>query len=809
MPSTDEERLVVSLEARIRDFERNMQKAERTGTNSYNRLRQGSRGATQAMESDMARSTQRINQSLATTATRIGAFGKAFAGGLAVGVAVGALEGIREAAVESTKSILEMSDQAKMAGVSFKAFQGLKFVAEQNRVPIDALTDGLKELSLRADEFIQTGGGSAAESFQRLGYSAEDLAKKLKEPDQLFLEIIGRLKSLDRAAQIRISDEVFGGSGGEKFVQLIDRGEQGLRDQITAAQDLGNIMDESMVKKAEEVNQKFNLITTTIGTHVKSAIVDAVSAWFEFLDSFREFERQQSTTLQNRQTNLMAEKQETVKQINDTQSEIDALGNSGSAGMLRQTIADLKKHLDDLNAEEDRIIGILSDRTYPASSKPAFVPPTPPPGGFSSTSTSSGSGKADLTRYLAAGKDASHISGMSSSFETKLAAMLAALPKEMANAISINSGFRSNERQAQLWQQALEKYGSVAEARKWVAPPGNSQHNRGNAADLGYANDAARQWAHDNASRFGLSFPLGNENWHIEDSDARAGAIQERTKALEAQGQAYDDVVGHGRDFVAQQDLESQALGMTEEAANRLRYQQELLDRAREAGLNLTPAQVSSLKELAAQMASAEAQTQRLTQSQEAAQEAASRWNDTAKSTVKGFVSDLMHGASAADALRNALGRIADTLLNEVMDALFQVKGAGAGGTGGGGLFGGIGSLLSKIFSFDGGGFTGSGSRSGGVDGKGGFPAILHPNESVIDHTKQRTRSAPAAAGGASAVHVTSEVSVRFEEDGKFHAYVERTSATAAEKRVRHYDAHLPGRIQAINRNPRKRVNPT
>ena len=37
--------------------------------------------------------------------------------------------------------------------------------------------------------------------------------------------------------------------------------------------------------------------------------------------------------------------------------------------------------------------------------------------------------------------------------------------------------------------------------------------------------------------------------------------------------------------------------------------------------------------------------------------------------------------------------------------------------------------------SFAGGGFTGEGSRSGGVDGKGGFPAILHPNETVIDHT--------------------------------------------------------------------------
>ena len=38
--------------------------------------------------------------------------------------------------------------------------------------------------------------------------------------------------------------------------------------------------------------------------------------------------------------------------------------------------------------------------------------------------------------------------------------------------------------------------------------------------------------------------------------------------------------------------------------------------------------------------------------------------------------------------------------------------------------------------SLDGGGYTGSGSRSGGVDGKGGFPAILHPKETIIDHTK-------------------------------------------------------------------------
>ncbi len=55
--------------------------------------------------------------------------------------------------------------------------------------------------------------------------------------------------------------------------------------------------------------------------------------------------------------------------------------------------------------------------------------------------------------------------------------------------------------------------------------------------------------------------------------------------------------------------------------------------------------------------------------------------------------------------------------------------------------FAGMGTAFSaaramSLASFEGGGFTGMGARAGGIDGKGGFPAILHPNETVIDHTR-------------------------------------------------------------------------
>lgn len=93
-------------------------------------------------------------------------------------------------------------------------------------------------------------------------------------------------------------------------------------------------------------------------------------------------------------------------------------------------------------------------------------------------------------------------------FQQKLNALIAA----SGGRLKIRNSYRSTETQQRLWQNALRKYGSAAAARKWVAPPGHSKHQEGIAADL--SGDLA--WAKQNAARFGLWFPLGNEAWHVE-----------------------------------------------------------------------------------------------------------------------------------------------------------------------------------------------------------------------------------------------------------------------------------------------------
>jgi len=79
---------------------------------------------------------------------------------------------------------------------------------------------------------------------------------------------------------------------------------------------------------------------------------------------------------------------------------------------------------------------------------------------------------------------------------------------------------------------------------------------------------------------------------------------------------------------------------------------------------------------------------------------------------------------------------------------LLGVAGAGFGG----GAFGAGFNPLStgNLFPggiFEGGGYTGNAPRAGGLDGKGGFPALLHPNETVVDHRSSAARSALNGGG--------------------------------------------------------------
>ena len=78
----------------------------------------------------------------------------------------------------------------------------------------------------------------------------------------------------------------------------------------------------------------------------------------------------------------------------------------------------------------------------------------------------------------------------------------------------VNSGWRSSRYQEQLLSEAVDKYGSLKEAARWVATPAKSAHVSGDAVDLGRAN--ATDWLSERGAQYGLCQTYANEPWHYE-----------------------------------------------------------------------------------------------------------------------------------------------------------------------------------------------------------------------------------------------------------------------------------------------------
>lgn len=107
------------------------------------------------------------------------------------------------------------------------------------------------------------------------------------------------------------------------------------------------------------------------------------------------------------------------------------------------------------------------------------------------------------------------------------------------------------------------------------------------------------------------------------------------------------------------------------------------------------------------------------------------------------FVTFATTGKLSFKDLANSI--VADITRIIVMQQISNARMAVMGSSGGGfltSLLGGsssapdFSSAIGNLFSADGGGYTGNAPRTGGLDGKGGFMAVLHPQETVTDHTK-------------------------------------------------------------------------
>ncbi|SPL63441.1 Phage tail length tape-measure protein 1 [Ochrobactrum soli] len=342
------------------------------------------------MERRTNKAAKNMESSLSKGFSKMQGIVSEFGKGLFAGIAAGGVAGIAASVAKVTQAFADLGREAKTAGLNVEDFQRWRYVADQNRIGIDAMIDAFKELNIRGDEYAKTGKGGGADAFAQIGMSPAEVKERLKDPSALLLEIIDRTKRLQNtAAGVRIFDELLGGQGGEQFVRLIDQGRQGITATLKEADKMGAVMDENFIKRAEEVDKKFNQIANTIGSTLKAAIVDAVSALGAFISSWNELNEKSLSGIRDELDLLQKQKDRWESQpAGDWQDSVAGVFGKDRQSQLAAITARQKELNDELERRKNLTTPVVKDA-------PPVTPYIPP-------KTQTGKSDADKARDKAA-----------------------------------------------------------------------------------------------------------------------------------------------------------------------------------------------------------------------------------------------------------------------------------------------------------------------------------------------------------------------------------------------------------------------
>lgn len=728
--------LIVPIEARIDKLEKGLARANRA-----------QKRAAGQMERRAKQSADRISASYGKMGSGIASSFKKMALPLAAGIASGST---LRAIANTTKAVAQLGDEAKRAGVPLKDFQEWKFVAEQNRIAVDSLVDGFKELNNRADEFILTGKGPAAEAFSRLGFGADELREKLKNPSELLLEIMGRMKQMNASARIRVADEVFGGTAGERFVELVDQGEAGLRDTIDRAHDLGLVLSDNVVASADEVSRKFDELTSRVsmfGKRVAVAIAEGIAEAADLrakLDEIFKDEAKGRSVLGNELYDALAQNRDTVNAEIDNLNKLKmahaSLADTAhqTAGVMLQSVSQVRAYGYDEAANEiarvaDEMISLTREFENGTLSGEEFAEELTEIQSGASVAFNSldDADKVDFSRAVSEvarlGGSLHTVTAMAHDLKKALAEAAGVQPPKSAlqvfreaDAASVknweaekarlNDFLTEEAERNSMSRERLNIEREIASVQKRASADGVSL-TRAQAEEAAIAKieaDAARNASFSSGGGGGASIS-NNFGQAVE-------SIREETRALELEAAALATAGAAGQEYEA--------------AIEMARREAELLHAAQMQGLAITPQLREEIRGLARAHTEAGAAAKDAARKLEEADQAGVAFADQAATSFANVITGTM-------SLRDALAALAKDLAQLAAKRFFlSIFGS---------LFGGFGGLLGG-FGFAEGGYTGDGSKY--------EPAgVVHKGEYVM--SKEATNR--IGVGNLEALHVSAK----------------------------------------------------
>lgn len=613
-----------------------------------------------------------------------------------LGVAIGAAF-----SAGSLKSVVDtldrLDDLSEKTGISVARLSELRYAGEVTGTSFESIATGTRKLAVNMAE-AASGNKEAAATFKALGVEVTNADGSLRGQDEVLLDIAMRFAGYeDGAAKANLAQKAFGKTG-EELIPLLNQGRAGIESLASEARKFGAVYDADVAKAAAEFNDNLKKIqlsaegaaVTIAGPLVKS-LADASTAFIEAKKNGEGF-----FGVLSRLTLLLPDLQKFGAVLSGLPGFrfLEIFQQSGKALTGPRTTEQIQERVNRENA------GRTSAGGGRGFVNPKVVAPVP-----ENTGSTGRAGKSAAQKELEEQqKLLLELSGLTGSFTEDWDRLSAIYAK---GAISL--------------QQLTEQQAILLSKQPAIKAQAELEQR---IADIRTKNQ--------------------------ESANKRIDTLAAENDAMVKSNQSLRE--------------EMEELGLTAEAVTMLRMARLDANLAREEenliaarGIEGNEAEIAQIERRVALL-----KEERLIKGETAqrelraqdAEEAKRRSATISESISEGIVDGFRNGRSLGDIFLNELkAQFAKTVLQPVIKPIVEagnqiltdaLKGI-AGGIGG--FFGGGGAdatalptgdfaRLDRLASFDGGGFTGYGPRAGGLDGKGGFLGLIHPNETISDHTK-------------------------------------------------------------------------
>lgn len=204
-----------------------------------------------------------------------------FAGGLAGALSFGAITQGFQAALNVAGELVDTADRL---GITTQALQELRFAATQSGVETAQFDTALQKLQTRLGD-VRAGNEQAAKSFDQLGLTQDILSGQIATTDQAFVAVAEKLAGFqDQSAAAAAAADIFGDRVGPKLLGFLRQGAGGIDELRAKALELGIVMDDSLIRSAEEAGDTLDALWQVVSAKVTIAFANAAPAVADFTD---------------------------------------------------------------------------------------------------------------------------------------------------------------------------------------------------------------------------------------------------------------------------------------------------------------------------------------------------------------------------------------------------------------------------------------------------------------------------------------------------------------------------------------------